>query len=428
MPEHPDVAAFVARLTSLPGTAFDASVHNVRDLGDDVAHLAFFVGGPDKRFDLVFSRNGLRLADLAETMAPPDGSRAVVFVEDNSGDRISHPFFDYTLATGVSDSLFSIISPVVSEVRSTLGLTPDAFRALVRGQDAERSRVETSVMSIALSTLAEVFGVFDALLGDFVELVNSKAKAPSGLYQTENRSAPIEDTVSDAGVFLDGVTAQATALMQQLPLSDAAAVFEEAVGKVVEPVAFLVPDPLLEAIAFVRDMLGKLDRAWAKLRGLLTEFAAWIEKHRPQGEHAVNAVLGYLCGLWDGVVDAVTGIAETLRLVVGLLAAELRRQADPFVSIRLVGEATDQLIQTIADVDFGELLDFFMDELAPVLVEFVEKELDRFGEDLAEAGYFIGYLAYNLLEFLLPPLKLTKFAKGLSMARESARRIAQVLG
>ena len=82
-------------------------------------------------------------------------------------------------------------------------------------------------------------------------------------------------------------------------------------------------------------------------------------------------------------------------------------------------------------VDWVEIWSHFVSIILPRIVEMLRREgeelLDKIARNSAAAGYYFGYLVYNIAETFFPPLKLSKVAAGSEAATNAARVADRIL-
>jgi hypothetical protein len=164
----------------------------------------------------------------------------------------------------------------------------------------------------------------------------------------------------------------------------------------------------------------------------LQSLVDFMKQHRPAAGDSFNTFLGYLCGLWDGIVDSLTGLLETLALGLGLLAAFLKASLSPRIAFQAALEGLDQLLQALGRINWLALWNHFVSETFPKIVHFLTEHaptliVDKIAANTATVGYYFGYVAYNIAEAFFPPVKLGKVAKGVDAADGVANLVRRAL-
>lgn len=189
-----------------------------------------------------------------------------------------------------------------------------------------------------------------------------------------------------------------------------------------------------EELPLVGDLIGRINAAWAQAEMFFDGIASDLESLMGSAEDTIDTVIAYVCGLWDGIIEAIIGMLEFAGLILRGLAALLSEKTDLGHLTEFVREATDEVIQAFSAVNWARFGDRFMKEIAPMIVEVVKKKVQVFIDEAtrtpAVAAYYFGYLVYMIVEFFFPPLKFGQVAKAARVARvaATARFLGKVTG
>lgn len=127
-------------------------------------------------------------------------------------------------------------------------------------------------------------------------------------------------------------------------------------------------------------------------------------------------IWAFICGLWNGLVDLISGIFELLKLIFqGINAYEDYKNNEEYYK-SLAVEYLDNALQALLKLDWSEViikaLTAYIELGVYIFTELPGQVWDRLSTlNKTEIQYYEGYIVFNILEFLLPPLKLAKLAK-----------------
>lgn len=131
---------------------------------------------------------------------------------------------------------------------------------------------------------------------------------------------------------------------------------------------------------------------------------------------AVEDIWAYMCGLWNGLMDLISCIVVLIKLLFqGIKVHNQYKQNQAYYNA-LALEYIDNVLAALLAIDnIGGLLKsgFFQYlRLMLYLAKIPEKlrnELIKLNS--TELSYYEGYITFNLIEWLLPPLKLARIAR-----------------
>ncbi len=122
------------------------------------------------------------------------------------------------------------------------------------------------------------------------------------------------------------------------------------------------------------------------------------------------------CGLWNGLMDLLSGLFDLIALVnKGIKAHRHYKQNEDYYKALLL-EYADNFLQAALQIDWSEVLSHGAEQYR-VFKEYVSERLSlEYWQELlnfnhTEIAYYKGYLIFNILEAVIPPIKLAKLAK-----------------
>lgn len=153
-----------------------------------------------------------------------------------------------------------------------------------------------------------------------------------------------------------------------------------------------VVNVLIDAVTFCKDLI---ENSRNGLKEILNDLG-----------DSLDVLIAYACGFWNGIVDAIVGILDSVQWVATLII-ELIFLPD---ILDYSKELFDEIKQLDIKFDFEELMDSIVELIASNRELIIEK-VDRFEHDLGNpriAAYHFGYMVYMVVELFLPPLKLIR--------------------
>jgi hypothetical protein len=141
----------------------------------------------------------------------------------------------------------------------------------------------------------------------------------------------------------------------------------------------------------------------------------------------------FICGFWNGLMDLVTGLLDIIKLFIQAMQASSEFNQNKDYYYALLAEYTDAFLYFLMDLDWANVikksflvsynyvLPVLMPTAFPMRTLELSKEAWEAGKSLFknqisvlnndEVDYYAGYILYNILEFLLPPLKASKLSR-----------------
>ncbi|SMX30477.1 hypothetical protein TRP8649_04621 [Pelagimonas phthalicica] len=254
--------------------------------------------------------------------------------------------------------------------------------------------------------LAEAFDLADKTAKEFATFLETNSRMPPGLW--DPRQQP-----KDWADFLDGLKAEQTPILDRVEKKVIA--LQSGFLKRFAGMGRFLPNRL-------QAMLGRLSKMWNWLFGTIRGCIDLLRDMKPDLEETGAAVLGFVSGLWDGIMDAVIGFLEMLSLGFKLVAADLRLNKDFSTVFQTVLEFLETTFDALEKIDFDALWDW-VQRAWPILWNAAwtraEWAFDKVISNSAQSGYYFGYIVYMVIEFFLPPLKASSLLK-------NARRLASM--
>ena len=147
--------------------------------------------------------------------------------------------------------------------------------------------------------------------------------------------------------------------------------------------------------------------------GMIHSVADFLREIVPNIKDTIDTMIGYVCGLWDGVVDLVGGFLDMGILLFKASLAQIKAFENLPAFVELLGEGIDEIIQGIARVNWGKVWNHIMTKTYPKFKEFLELKWEQALDNADNAGlvaYHLGYLVFTIAENFFPPLKLSRAA------------------
>ncbi len=290
---------------------------------------------------------------------------------------------------------------------SALGLGVTEFRdRLDAALDEAFPGVVGRAFDVALEGLADLFDIAEDGAKALANFLETKARMPKELWSPRHRP-------DDWAAFLRTLKADQTQVLDRVEAGLAGPQFDVLV-RLNTAGRFLPPD--------LRRVLERVKDVWIGLFDLIRGTIAVLRDMKPDLDETADAVLGYVSGFWDGIVDAILGFVEMLALGLKLAAANLRLHKGLSAAFQAAMEFFETAFAALERIDYAALWDWvqrawpFLWEAAWTRAEWA---VDKVVSSSAQAGYYFGYLVYMVVEFFLPPLKATSLLK-------NARRLASM--
>lgn len=170
--------------------------------------------------------------------------------------------------------------------------------------------------------------------------------------------------------------------------------------------------------------------------GVLADYALAIFKGaRLVGEFFIALV----CGIWNAIMDTIAGIFGLVKLVIQGIsgvakmangAINYASHADYYNS--LVMEYLDNMLAEAIKIDWKEVIEEAkkeMFEIATLMIRLPVLIWDKITElNHTEVGYYVGYLLFEIVSFIFPPIKIAELGKLAKWTRFSKiREVSKVV-
>jgi hypothetical protein len=124
--------------------------------------------------------------------------------------------------------------------------------------------------------------------------------------------------------------------------------------------------------------------------------------------------IALVCGIWNAIMDTIAGIFGLVKLVIQGISgiAKMANGAINYASHSdyynsLVLEYLDNLLAEAIKIDWKEVI-----EIATLMIRLPVLIWDKITElNHTEVGYYVGYLLFEIVSFIFPPIKLAELGK-----------------
>lgn len=441
-----------------------AFVHPDPEFSEDVGRVQitrFYAGGdvpathteePDgtvkNDYHLYFSTSALALVELARKLNPRDEDLDGIWYLEVGQDRFSRSF-NY------------------SETRSGLPsyemLTDLYYLATVLG---EMQGPETTQLASFVGTKRapasdefDVVGEIIALLEKIGEFISEKSeslgeilKVRPELWDPKKRSENLREVIDDAAKLLttvasgfkDGIGEMVKFIFDSVENTASALeeLFDTGASAVVD---FLsdnlgdLADPAVAAKEFAQLVLEVFRVVRSKIRALRelgNDVVDWFDKTFGSLQESVDVLIGYFSGVWNGLVDAILGIFDTVNLIVTIILGLFRVGAVADDAWDLALEIIDEILVGLEATSWTDIWAEFTENIYPEIRDTLLEQgraladaIDKaFTSNNAAVGYYLGYVVYMVVENFFPPIKLTKVARAASRSAEATAAFLKRLG
>jgi len=135
----------------------------------------------------------------------------------------------------------------------------------------------------------------------------------------------------------------------------------------------------------------------------------------------IEQVIAFVCGIWNALMDLISGIFGLIKLVFQGIAAVNDLQTNGSYYKALMLEYMDDMLVALIKLDWKKVVlgaykaHQEMTELVNSIPSLILKGLASLNH--TEVGYYGGYIVFQIIEFLFPPLKLAKLGKLSSLSK-----------
>lgn len=291
-----------------------------------------------------------------------------------------------------------------------LDVSDDAYTELVESRFEERRDSDSSVVGDFVRDIAD--DGMDWLIKQLTDFSNKlkNYKMPRELWHPNEAPADFNKFLNDLSRTIDNTINDGLKAVSNLPRLDLTGFIDDHLPL---PMASL-PDIIVEFINSIKDITRKIDSRINGLIEFIEETAEFVKSNKPDTIDSLNTLIGYICGLWDGAIDLVAGFIELVTLGLKLLKLKMAFDKEPRRTLQLLLESLDQIFHAFSKIDWAAFWKHLKEETLPKVMEALEFRLDEllneFTRNSASAGYYLGYLVFNIIESFFPPLKFSKVA------------------
>jgi hypothetical protein len=385
----------------------------------DIEHFAFKV-------ILFSSTEATKLKECFE-VCKPKGNEILIFVEDNSSDSVSGTYGAIRISQNVLDTLSTKNSlaydlqdndNVYKQIKKFVpSLTDEQINSLFHKGYIEDPRIKTAktffqIASFFTSVISSIFpslGVFvnpaarqltSSILKEVIEEIEDlrfeenrwqpkPPKLDNGDSDPNYRYNPILSIGSDNGIinFSEIVNYLQDKLKEQHNFVRSKLKIKKEFSRYAEPTSLLefLYKKYVDAYYIAWDTINKLNEI-SNLEVL---------------KYGVRAYNALLCGVWNGLIDAISGLFAMVKMIYdGLsLGADFAQNVEKYLPVLL--EQFDEAIQAIQNIDFTEIAKYVYEKIKEINLTF----------DPVACSYFLGY-AYGFILSLIIEIILTVFLTG----------------
>ena len=288
-------------------------------------------------YHFYLSTSALTLVDLARRLDPvKEGLDGIVYLEVNQGDTLTGAFRHSETASGTIDlEMAWDLSYLWSVLRSIQGDNLVTLASIAGGA----SRPQTDDFDI-VQEIVEMLDTLSNAIGKGTETTGKALKIGPKLWDPKERSDSTQKVIDDAAAALktvatalksglSGMVTDAFKAMDKL-LGYLQALFESPSAAVVD---FLseklgsVSAPVIAAKELAKTVLTVLTLVRRKVHELLKvtqNMADWFSDTFGSLAESVDVMVGYFAGIWNGLVDTVLGVFDTVNLVVSIILGLFR--------------------------------------------------------------------------------------------------------
>ncbi|NVK63101.1 MAG: hypothetical protein HWE22_00890 [Flavobacteriales bacterium] len=144
----------------------------------------------------------------------------------------------------------------------------------------------------------------------------------------------------------------------------------------------------------------------------------FFQEARKIGEFFIALV----CGIWNSIMDTIAGIFGLINLVIKGIsgAAKMANGAINYTTKSdyynaLATEHLDNLLAAALKIDWKEVIQEAkkeMFEIAKLMVQLPSLVWDKITDlNSSEVGYYLGYIIFELISFIFPPIKIAQLGK-----------------
>lgn len=387
------------------------------------------------RVDIYLSRSGtelLRLARKEQQRYAARGEKGGVFLtllvelpgdasRDIEEDLFPGQVFEVVtnhpggLSTAeVLDMVRPAIAHVLMLLPAVVGMTRPEFEARFIRRGDQGSGVLDPLIERAAKEAGTIVGLIAVQVARLAHYLEQNSRMPRELWDPEQRPQSFTDLLDRLDKDLPP---KLNAISNQIEATDFG--LESAAR-------------ITSGIPVLNEIIDFMLSTWHAVQSVITSVLDAISSSLDDARESLETIIGYVSGLWDGVMEALIGLLEMGALLLQVIGAFLIASHDLTRVRAVLREFTDEVIQALARVDWVVFWGRFASEILPLIIDLLKKKgtafIDEATRHSAVAGYYFGYLVYTVIEFFMPPLKFGKIAQEARLLRAaaSARFFAKV--
>lgn len=366
------------------------------------------------RIELYFSASGIGLLSLADTLALSSDTDAIVLIEtahpddpDLTSQRVFRVLRPHTVAMSKFIDITQDLTPLLVE---TLGVSRPAYRDLIEQAFAGNPTTFFDLRDLTQRALIYLIDTLKPHVDSFAKTLNEGTMPPE-LWDPDATTREYRAALNAAGGKLDTAATDVLDAVAGLPRLAIAKEIRGWIGA--------------DSLAGVIDLIAWAEGAWNATLDTVTEIAQIIQKNIPSGQDVIETVIGYLCGLWDGIIQAAGGVIDTVSLGMTLAKTAMQAERNPAAATQVITEAFDEMVQILSRVNWAKLWQTLRDEIFDPLIDLFKTAVDALPDTIARSpgtvGYYTGFLVYNIAEMFFPPLKGVGLARAGKAAAEAVK-------
>ncbi len=363
------------------------------------------------------SKDGAKIRKLAmqkgQSILPLD-HELLVFLEDNTGDKLTDPICH--LVAGRRAKAHIGLENVTANVIHELAIEQqDYFDLVFAAQKGQTDFLDELNLSVLKNILRETEGgesasakawfrqlnpkrviskLIDKILGKFINFLKKYGRVAEKRWNPNHKEykGNLEKLYELLSRNVSRLSEKLTAYQNKI----------NALIKKIEGIENAITKQAYNLLVSKRNILNIFSKLVEGFKVILA-----IKKEDILG--TINFYIGLIAGLWNGLIDLISGLLFLLQLMVkGLVGVDQLANevtSDPAGYLKLFLEYLDNIIQAFQSFSFEGVWEAIQKGFEG-LKEAIAKALDN--SSAAQVGYFIGYLAFNILEFFVPITKIAK--------------------
>ncbi len=369
--------------------------------------------------EVYLSRSGITLLQLGESLSA--GSNVIILAEledPDEPDLTSGQVFQVVRRNGYEVGQFrsetQFLTPALASI---LGVRRSDYDDIVEAAFDTSSVLRFfTANDISLAVVTLLVDNLKPPIDAFAKLL-ATGTMPEELWNPDRMPEDFTKLIASLGAQLD---AAAEAVLDFLASLPTLAIADE-----------IRSWPGSSLISGVVNLIASLEGMWNSAVTSMREIVEFIRDAIPDAKDMISTLIGYLCGLWDAIMQAAAGIFETASLALTLLKEAVAASQDPLAAGRFLLEALDEFIQILSRVDWAKLWRQLRDDIYPLLVDLLKASAESLADTVARSpatvGYYAGFTVYTVAEIFFPPLKINGLSKAIRAADQTSAFVGKVV-